>query len=420
VTTTDPTTTDPTTTEQTTTETKIETSQRTRTPSILLLGAVTALPALSIDAYLPALPSLARDLGTTPAAAQLTLTAVLLGIALGQLIGGPLSDRFGRRIPLLAGLATFVVAAGLCAVAPNLPALVALRLLMGLGGGAAVVVARAVVRDRADGARAARMFARLMLVMGVVPVLAPVLGAQLLRVTTWRGVFAGLVVLGVVLGAVVVRRLPETLEEPATGGPLDTLRAFGGVLRDRAFVGYALAAALTSGALFAYVSASPFVLEDVYGLSPAAFSVVFAMNAAALISASQLSARLVGRTGPRRLLLVGLGVAATAGIWLLLVALTDSPLPLLLGGLFAMMASFGFISPNATALALQEHGAQAGTASALIGLGQFVTGAVAAPLTGIVGGAGAMPLAVVVAAFAVTGAAASLLTRSRRLALATT
>jgi DHA1 family bicyclomycin/chloramphenicol resistance-like MFS transporter len=392
---------------------------RTRTPSILLLGAVTALPALSIDAYLPALPSLARDLRTTTAAAQLTLTAVLLGIALGQVVGGPLSDRFGRRIPLLAGLATFVVAAGLCSLAPSLPALVALRLLMGLGGGAAVVVARAVVRDRAEGARAARMFARLMLVIGVVPVLAPVLGAQLLRVTSWRGVFAVLVVLGLVLAAVVVRHLPETLEEAAGGGIADTLRAFGGVLGDRAFVGYALAAALSSGAMFAYISASPFVLEDVYGLSPTVFSVVFATNAAGMISVSQLSARLVGRTGPRRLLLAGLAVVAVAGVWLLVVALTDAPLPLLLVGLFAMFASLGFIGPNATALALQEHGAQAGTASALIGLGQFVTGAVAAPLTGIVGGGGALPLAVVVAGFAVTAAAASLLTRGRRLALAT-
>jgi DHA1 family bicyclomycin/chloramphenicol resistance-like MFS transporter len=263
------------------------------------------------------------------------------------------------------------------------------------------------------------MFARLMLVMGVVPVLAPVLGAQLLRVTSWRGVFAVLVLLGIALAAVVVRRLPETLEEPAAGGILDTLRAFGGVLGDRAFVGYALAAALSSGALFAYVSASPFVLEDVYGLSPAAFSAVFATNAAGLISVSQLSARLVSRTGPRRLLLTGLAVAAVAGVWLLVVALTNGPLPLLLAGLFAMLASLGFIGPNATALALQEHGAQAGTASALIGLGQFVTGAVAAPLTGLVGGAGAMPLAVVVAGFAVTAAAASGLTGRRRLALAT-
>src|SRR4051794_11615175 len=148
----------------------LDTPQATRTPSILLLGAVTALPALSIDAYLPALPSLARDLDTTPAAAQLTLTAVLLGIALGQLIGGPLSDRYGRRLPILVGLSTFVVAALLCAVAPSLPILLALRLLMGLGGGASVVVARAVVRDQADGAQAAKVFARLMLVMGVAPI----------------------------------------------------------------------------------------------------------------------------------------------------------------------------------------------------------------------------------------------------------
>jgi DHA1 family bicyclomycin/chloramphenicol resistance-like MFS transporter len=265
------------------------------------------------------------------------------------------------------------------------------------------------------------MFARLMLVMGVVPVLAPVLGAQLLRVTSWRGVFAGLVLLGVALFAVVVRRLPETLEshQRADGSLLDTLRTFAGVLRDRAFVGYALAAALSSGAMFAYISASPFVLEDVKGLSPAAFSVVFATNAAGLIAASQLSARLVGRTGPRPLLLVGLSMAALAGVSLVVVALADAPLPLLLAGLFATLTSIGFIAPNATALALQEHGAQAGTASALIGLGQFVTGAIAAPLTGLVGAPGALPLAVVVAGFGVAALVASALTRPRRLALAT-
>jgi DHA1 family bicyclomycin/chloramphenicol resistance-like MFS transporter len=282
-------------------------------------------------------------------------------------------------------------------------------------------VARAVVRDGADGAHAARMFARLMLVMGVVPVLAPVLGAQLLRVTSWRGVFAGLVLLGVALFAVVVRRLPETLEHEhrAGGSPLETLRAFAVVLRDRAFVGYALAAALSSGAMFAYISASPFVLEDVHGLSPTAFGIAFSANAVGLIAASQLSARLVVRTGPRPLLLAGLWMAAVAGVSLVVVALVDAPLPLLLAGLFATIASIGFIGPNAIALALQEHGAQAGTASALIGLGQFVTGAVAAPLTGLVGTPGALPLAVVVAAFGLAALAASLLTRPGRLALAT-
>jgi DHA1 family bicyclomycin/chloramphenicol resistance-like MFS transporter len=387
---------------------------------VLLLGAVTALPALSIDAYLPALPTLARDLGTTPAAAQLTLTAVLLGIALGQLLGGPLSDRLGRRLPLLAGIVTFVVAALLCAVAPSLPVLVALRLLMGIGGGSAVVVARAVVRDQAEGAEAARVFARLMLVMGVAPVVAPVLGAQLLHVTSWRGVFAGLVLLGIALLAVVVRALPESLPRRLRDdrSPVDTLRAFAALLRDRGFVGYVLAAALSSGAMFTYISASPFVLEDVYQLSPGAFSAVFASNAAGLIASSQLSARLVGTTGPRPLLLVGLSVAAAGGAGLVAVALTDGPLPLLLAALFVTMASIGFVAPNATALALQEHGAQAGTASALVGLGQFVTGAVAAPLTGLVGGSGAAPLALVMAGFAAGALAASLLTRRPRAVVA--
>ena len=384
--------------------------------SVLLLGAVTALPALAIDAYLPALPDLARDLGGTPAAAQLTLTAVLLGIALGQLVGGPLSDRLGRRVPMLAGLATFVVASALCAVAPNLPVLVGLRLLMGVGGGAAVVVARAVVRDQAEGAEAARVFARLMLVMGAVPVLARVLGAQLLHVTSWRGVFAALVLLGVVLAGVVVRRLPESLPagRRSSGSAAGTLAAFRTVLRDRAFVGYALATALASGGMFAYISASPFVLEEVHGLSPTAFGAVFALNAAGLIGASQLSARLVRTTGPRPLFLTGLGAGAAAGLGLLLVALVDAPLPWLVAGLFASLTSVGLVAPNAVALALEAHGAQAGTASALLGLGQFVVGAAAAPLTGLIGAPGALPLAVVVAGFAGAALAAGVHTRGRR------
>ena len=220
-----------------------------------------------------------------------------------------------------------------------------------------------------------------MLVMGVAPVVAPVLGAQLLRVTSWRGVFVGLVLLGVALFAVAVRKLPETLAvEPRTDGSvLDTLRDFRGVLRDRRSRGTRSPRGSSSGAMFAYISASPFVLENVYGLSPAAFSAVFASNAAGLISSSQLSARLVGRTGPRPLMLIGLGVAATGGLALVTVAVTGAPLPFLLASLFATMASVGFIGPNATALALQEHGAQAGTASALVGLGQFVTRARRAP-----------------------------------------
>lgn len=394
----------------------VRTRARVGVRSVLLLGAVTALPALAIDAYLPALPDLARDLGTTPAAAQLTLTAVLLGVALGQLVGGPLSDRLGRRLPMLAGLATFVVAAVLCSVAPNLPVLVALRLLMGMGGGAAVVVARAVVRDEAEGAEAARVFARLMLVMGAVPVLAPVLGAQLLHLTSWRGVFAALALLGVALSVVVVRRLPESLdvEHRSSRSVQDTLRAFRGLLRDRAFAGYALATALASGGMFAYISASPFVLQDVHGLSPTAFGAVFALNAAGLIGASQLSARLVGTTGPRLLFLTGLGVGAAAGLALVMVALVDAPLPWLVAGLFASLASVGLVAPNAVALALEAHGAQAGTASALLGLGQFVVGAAAAPLTGLIGAPGALPLAVVVAAFASAALAAGVLTRARR------
>ena len=382
---------------------------------IVLLGALTALPALAIDAYLPALPSLARDLATTTAATQLTLTAVLVGLALGQLLTGPVSDRLGRRTPLLAGLGLFVASSLLCALAPSVEVLVALRLVQGLSGGAAIVVSRAVVRDQVDGAAAARAFARLILVMGVAPVVAPVAGAQLLRVSSWRGVFVGLAVVGAVLLLATARRLTETLpvERRSDAGVRPILVVFGQLLRDRGFVGYALSGALSFAGLFAYISASPFVLQEVHGLSPAAFSAVFAANAAGFIAMSQLSGALVTRTGPRPLLLTGLALGLTAGVGLLAAVLTGAPLPLVLAALFLLLSSVGFVAPNATALALADHGRHAGTASALLGLLQFVLGAAAAPLTGLGGSGTAVPLAVVVATVTALAAASALLTRPR-------
>jgi DHA1 family bicyclomycin/chloramphenicol resistance-like MFS transporter len=363
---------------------------------LVLLGALTGLTPLAVDMYLPALPVLTRDLHSTSSATQLTLAALLVGLAGGQLVAGPVSDRIGRRPPVLTGLAGFVLASVGCAFAPSVPVLVALRLLQGFAGAAAVVVARAVVRDLYDGAAAARAFASLMLVMGAAPIFAPVLGAQLLRVTSWRGVFVVLAVAGVALLAATSSKLPETLPPDCRigGGLRPTLRIFAMLLRDRRFVLPTLAGGAGFAAMFAYISGSSYVLQDVHGLSAQEFSAVFGLNATVLIALSQVSARVVGRTGPRRLLLIGTATQVVGGVLLVVAAAAGYGLPFVLLGLVLVVGAGGFNYPNATALALEHHGRTAGAASALLGVLQYVLGAVAAPLTGLGGSRTAMPMSV--------------------------
>jgi DHA1 family bicyclomycin/chloramphenicol resistance-like MFS transporter len=334
-----------------------------------MMGAFTALPALAIDAYLPALPRLTADLSTTPATAQLTLTAVLVGLALGQLLVGPLSDSLGRRRRCWSGSARSRSPVP-CAPSRRRPARwSACGSSRAWPAAPVLVLTRAIVRDRYSGAAAARVFASLMLVMGVVPVVAPVLGAQLLRFTSWRGIFLGLTGVALVLLAVGVRALPETLplERRHASGLPTTLRAFGMLLRDLRYVGYVLASSLIMAGLFAYIAGSPFVLQNVYGLSAQEFSVVFAGIAAGLIALSQVGARVVARTGPRPLMFGGLAMAVVGGMGVLVVVLLDLPLAVLLPALFLSVASVGLVGPNATALALADHGAHAGSASALLG-----------------------------------------------------
>jgi MFS transporter, DHA1 family, multidrug resistance protein len=274
----------------------------------VILGALSAFGPLSMDMYLPGLPSLTRELGASASAGQLTLTGCMLGIAIGQLVMGPLSDSLGRRRPLLAGIAGYTLASIACAAAPSIGVLIALRFLQGLAGGAGVVIARAVVRDVFSGPSAARMFSLLMIVTGAAPVLAPLVGGQALSVTSWRGIFGVLAAIGVPLLVSTLLWLPETL--PAArrhpGGVLDTVRAFGALLRDREFTPYALSFSLAFVAMFAYIAGSSFVLEDIHGISPQLFSVVFAVNSAGLITMSQVGGRLAGRLGPHVLLRRGL------------------------------------------------------------------------------------------------------------------
>ncbi|MEH0826503.1 MULTISPECIES: multidrug effflux MFS transporter [unclassified Micromonospora] len=374
-------------------------SPRQRLRLVLVLGSLIAVGPLTIDMYLPALPAIAADFHTTAAAVQLTLTGTLAGLAVGQLLIGPLSDAVGRRVPLIAGIALHVVASVLCVVAPNIALLGALRVVQGLGVAAASVVAMAVVRDLFDGAAFAKLLSRLLLVMGAAPILAPTLGGALLRWTDWRGVFVALAAMGVLLVVVAVVGLRETLpvERRRRGGVVGTMTLYGSLLRDRTFVGLVLVAGLAMAALFAYVAGSSFVLQEQYGLDEQEFGLAFGAGAVGLIAATQFNVRLLRRYSPQRILVAALSVGTVAGLALLAFAATGlGGLPSLLVSLWVVLAAAGLAIPNAPALALSRHGEAAGTASALLGAVQFGVGALAAPLVGVLG-TGAVAMALVVA-----------------------
>jgi MFS transporter, DHA1 family, multidrug resistance protein len=355
---------------------------------VLTLGALIAIGPLTIDTYLPAFPSITTDLETTSAAVQLTLTGTLIGLALGQLAIGPLSDAIGRKRPLVVGIAVHVLASLLCVVAPNILVLGALRVIQGLGVAAATVVAMAIVRDVSSGVGAAKLLSRLMLVMGAAPVLAPTLGSQILRLTSWRGVFVALAGLGLVLIVVAVTSLRETLppEQRRSGGLAATARSYASLFNDRVFVGLVLVAGLAMGALFAYVAGSSFVFQDQYGLSEQQFGLAFGAGSIALIAATQLNGLLLSWYSPRRILSVAAGTGLASGLIMVVIAATGA------GGLVGLilpmwgtLASAGLILPNAPALALSRHGENAGAAAALLGAVQFGVGAVTAPLVGLIG-----------------------------------
>ena len=354
----------------------------------LILGAFVAIGPLTIDMYLPALPTIARELETTSAAVQLTLTGTLVGLALGQLVLGPLSDAFGRRRPLLAGTALHVLASLLVVIAPNLAVLGALRVVQGVGAAAGAVVAIAIVRDLYDGRAAATMLSRLFLVLGAAPVLAPTIGGEMLRYTSWRGIFALLAVYGVVMIAVGARLLPETLppERRRSNGIAGTLRGYRGLLHDRAYVGLVLVAGLTMAGLFSYVSGSAFVYQDEFGLDEQQFGLLFGAGAFWLIAATQLNPVLLRRWSPAQVLVAGTVTGAVAGAVLVVLAVTTT------GGLWgvalslwAVLFACGLALPNAPALALSRHGAAAGTAAALLGAVQFGVGALVSPVVGLLG-----------------------------------
>ncbi|MGN6871807.1 MAG: multidrug effflux MFS transporter [Solirubrobacteraceae bacterium] len=377
---------------------------------IVILGGLSAFGPLSMDMYLPGLPSLTREFGASASTGQLTLTACMLGIAAGQLFVGPLSDTLGRRRPLLAGLVGYILASLACAAAPSIWALIALRFIQGTLGGAGVVIARAIVRDIFSGAEAARIFALLMAVMGVAPVFAPLVGGQALAITSWRGIFVVLAAIGVPLLMATLAWLPETLppDRRHGGGLRATVRTFGRLVTDRSFIVPASSFGLAAAVLFAYIAGSSFVLEDVYGVSPQMFSLVFAVNSAGLIGMSQLGGHLVGRFGAAALLRFALGGVAVGSVAVLVVTLAHAGLAPLLISFFVILSFNGMVFPNATAVSLSEQEGALGSASALLGVGQFGTGAVISPLVGLAGADDAVPMAVLIGACGIAALAVNL------------
>jgi DHA1 family bicyclomycin/chloramphenicol resistance-like MFS transporter len=371
---------------------------------LLILGALSMFGPLSLDMYLPALPALAKSFDTVEANVQLTLTACLVGLAVGQLVAGPMSDAWGRKRPLAVGLVAYALASVLCAVAPDVASLTAARLVQGLAGAAGLVISRAMVRDLYEGEALARFFSTLLLVNGLAPILAPVIGGQLTRFTSWRGVFVVLALVGVALLLAALFGLHETLPKEARHreegkGLGATLRTFGVLSRDRRFMGFILTGGFAFAAMFSYISGSPFVLEKIHGLSAQTFSYVFGMNALGIMLVGQISARLVGRVSAERLLAAGLAMSFSGGMLLLLVtAVFGGNLAGTLAALFLVVSAIGLIMPQVTALALSGYGPSvAGSASAMIGTGQFLFGALAAPLVGLGSKTTGMPMALVIA-----------------------
>lgn len=372
---------------------------------VLVLGLLVGLGPLSIDMYLPALPQVGADLRASDAAVQFTLTGIMLGLAVGQLLIGPVTDAVGRRRPLLVGMGLHALTSVLCALAPSIVVLSTVRVLQGFAGAAVSVVAMAVVRDLFAGRRAAGMLSHLMLVIGVAPVLAPTLGGWLLTVTNWRGVFVVLAAAAVLLVFLAALGLGETLpaHRRRSARLRPTLRTYGVLIGDRPFVGLVLVAGLMMATLFAYVAGSSFVLQGAYGLDEQQFGLVFGLNAAGLVVASQTNPFLLRRFSPQQVLSAAAATALLAAAALTVAAAVQAPLGWLLVPLGITVAMCGFSFPNAPALALSRHGESAGTAAAVLGATQFGVAAAVAPLVGALGTATAVPMAAVMTATTALG-----------------
>jgi len=372
-----------------------------RTPwaMVILLGSLTAFAAISIDMYLPSLPSIAQGFHAPQGAAQGTLAAFFAGLAIGQFFYGPASDRWGRRAPLFAGVALYAIASAACALAPSLETLIVARFLQALGGCAGPVIARAIVRDRFDHRQSARILSQLMLVMGIAPIVAPLAGGALLSFGGWRAIFWVLTGFGFLVGVWMYFALGESRSVATAAQARDEhpLRAYQALLGQRRLLGYILAGAFNGAALFAYITASPSLLITTYHIPAAAFGWVFGANAVGLIGMSQVNAHLLRRHMPEEILIRSRAVSIAFAAVLALDAFTGwGGMWGVLIPLFFVMSSFGLVGANTQAAGMSVDPLRAGSISALMGGASFGVGAVVAALTGVLQDGTARPMAAVI------------------------
>jgi DHA1 family bicyclomycin/chloramphenicol resistance-like MFS transporter len=371
----------------------------------VVLSLLTVFGPISMDLYLPVLPRLTNDLNTATSTAQLTVTACLFGLALGQLLAGPLSDRLGRRRPLLVGVVGYVVTSLLCAVSPSIGVLIAGRFVQGLAGGVGIVIAQAAGRDLYSGGRLMRYYGRLTVLAGLAAIVGPVLGGQLASFTDWRGFFLVLAVIGGLILVASLLWVRETLpvEGRATGGLMRTGRDMRRLLSDRLFVGAVLITGFAYAALFAYLSGATFVLQDIYNLSPQGYAFAFGLNSFGFMLFGFAAGRWSERWSETGTLLVGIAMCLAGAGGVLLTATYHLPLAAIVLSLFTMVSGAAVTTPPSTSLALAHYPDIAGTASSFLGVARFAVGGFAAPLVGL-GGSSAVPLGVVTVAGAALAA----------------
>lgn len=363
----------------------------------LLLGMFSALGPFTIDMYLPSFPQIAQQFGTTASLVQLSLTACLIGLGIGQLVMGSLSDVHGRRKPLLISMVIYCLASFACTMAPNIFLLIAGRFIQGFAASGGIVISRAIVRDLYDGHELTKFFSLLMLVSNLGPLVAPMAGSGVISFTNWTGVFIVLGIIGLLLVFIVIWGLKETLpvEQRASGESLQMVRNFHSLFKHREFIGYALAQGMMVGGIFAYVSGTPFIYQKIYGASPQLFAILFATNGISLIIGSQAVGRFTHILSERGFLLLGLVLSGVASTTVLFVVLLHGPLFALVIPLFFFVCSIGIASTAAFPLAMESQSHIAGSASALLGLLPFLLGSISSPLVGVAGEYSAIPLGVI-------------------------
>lgn len=379
-------------------------------PAVLLL--LTVFGPISMDLYLPLLPALTLELDAATSMAQLTVTACLVGLALGQLVAGPLSDRFGRRIPLLVGVIGFIVTSAWCAIAPGVELLIVARLVQGLAGGVGLVIAQAAGRDLYSGRALLRYFGRVTVLSGLAAIVGPLAGGLLSTVADWRGLFLFLAAIGAGILIAVMFAFTETLplDRRTTGGLAHTARGYRALLSDRRFVGAVLVSGFVSAALFAYLAGATYVLQGIYGLSPQQYALAFGLNSAGFMVFGWLAARSAERWNLHGTLVVGLVMCALGALGLLTAGLAALPVAVVIVSLLMLVSGVAVTTPPTTTIALAGYPQMAGAASSLLGMARFAFGGAAAPLVGIAGAGTMLPLGVVaVAAIALAAASVALL-----------